>query len=262
MRVEEKEFDILIDGVRLRCYQAQVDSALPTIIFLHESFGCIEHWRDFPCKLGENTGLNILVYDRQGYGQSDPFTVSVRENDYMEKEAEVLDEIIRQLDLNDVVLFGHSDGGTIALIEAALYKEKIKAVITEGAHLFVEEITLEGIRQAEKAYYDSDLKKKLARYQGDKAEMLFRLWADTWKSERFRNWNIEYLLKEITCPVFVIQGIDDEYGTIRQVESIENNTIGYSRRYMPKTGHTPHRESPKELIAEVTKFLISQNIIT
>ena len=176
----KREFDVYIDGVRLRCLSVERGRDLPTVIFLHESFGCIRHWRTFPDKLGEVLGLNTLVYDRQGYGQSDPFAITRRDSDYMEKEAWVLNELIKELGLHDVILFGHSDGGTIALLEAAMYPVEIKAVITEGAHVFVEEITLDGIRQAQVAYDNSDLKGKLAYYHGDKTEMVFRFWAETW----------------------------------------------------------------------------------
>lgn len=250
-----EEFDLFIDGVRLRCSRTIRGENLPTIIFLHESFGCIRHWRTFPDKLGEATGYNTFVYDRQGYGQSDPFTITSRTGGYLEIEAEVLNKIIVEQGLDHVILFGHSDGGTIALIEAAIYPQRIMGVITEGAHTFVEEITLEGIRQAVKLYRDSDLKRKLAYYHAEKTEMVFRLWAETWLNEEYHHWNILDLLKKITCPVLIIQGEHDEYGSIRQVESIENNTSGRSFRLMPNAGHTPHREREKQVIERVNRFL-------
>ena len=249
-----QEFDLDIDGVKLRCSRTMRGEALPTIIFLHESFGCIRHWRTFPHKLGDAIGMNTLVYDRQGYGQSDPFTITQRTSDYMDKEAEVLNKVIGALGLENVVLFGHSDGGTIALLAAAEFPEHIGAVITEGAHVFVEEITLDGIRAAQEVY-ESRLKDKLAYYHGGKTEMVFRLWADTWLNEAYRSWNVEHKLVKITCPVLVIQGMNDEYGTIRQVESIENNTAGRSVRCMPAAGHTPHRETPEIVINAVKEFL-------
>ena len=253
----KQEFDLDIDSVRLRCSHTRRGGNLPTMIFLHESFGCIRHWRTFPDRLGEATGMDTLVYDRQGYGQSDPFTITRRTGDYLEQEADVLDKVIGALRLEKVILFGHSDGGTIALLAAAKYPERIKAVITEGAHVFVEEITLDGIRAAEKVY-EPALKGKLAHYHGDKTEMVFRLWADTWLDGEYRDWNIEHFLEKIMCPVLVTQGQNDEYGSIRQVESIENNTSGRSRRCMPAAGHTPHRETP-EAVIEAVQELLSEN---
>ncbi|MDL2319723.1 alpha/beta hydrolase [Alistipes sp. OttesenSCG-928-B03] len=247
--------DLYVDGVRLRYALEKRREELPTIVFLHESFGCIRHWRSFPAKLGEATGCTTLVYDRQGYGESDPFGAEKRTADYLEKEADVLAKLLDGLGLSDVVLFGHSDGGTIALLAAAKYPQKIRAVITEGAHVFVEEITLDGIRFAETLYRDSDLKKKLAYYHGDKTEEVFRRWADTWLSPLYRDWNVEHLLPQVACPTLVMQGNRDEYGTVRQVESIAGNVSGAAHSFMPDAGHTPHREVPDEVIARVVEFL-------
>ncbi len=247
--------DFIIFGTRLHCSSTLRDEHAPTIIFLHESFGCIRHWRDFPEKLGEITGFNTLVYDRQGYGQSDSFTVTKRTNDYLEREADVLNQLMETLALKEVILFGHSDGGSIALLAAAKYPEKIKMVITEGAHVLVEEVTLDGIRKAEELYENGNLKEKLGYYHGEKTEMVFRLWADTWLSEEFRSWNIEHFLKRIQCLVLIIQGKKDEYGTIKQVESIRENVPGPVGVCMPEAGHTPHRETPEVVIAAVQAFL-------
>lgn len=249
------ESDLYVDSVRLRCATEIRDESLPTIVFLHESFGCIRHWRSFPGKLSTAIGWNTLVYDRQGYGMSDPFPAEKRTADYLEKEADVLDKVLDKLGLSKVILFGHSDGGTIALITAAKYPEKIMGVITEGAHVFVEDITQEGIMQAEKLYRDSDLKQKLAYYHGDKTEEVFRRWADTWLSPQYRNWNAEHFLGDITCPVLAIQGLRDEYGTVRQVESIVSNTSGAAFSFIPEAGHTPHREVPDEVVSAVCPFL-------
>ncbi len=149
----------------------------PTIIFLHDSLGCIELWRDFPVKLGAAANCNILVYDRHGYGKSEPFLTTHRENDYMEHEADILCEIILEKGISNPVLFGHSDGGTIALLAAAKYPDLITAVITEGAHIFVEDETLSGIREALEDYDQTDLKSKLEKYHGDKTEAMFMAWA-------------------------------------------------------------------------------------
>ena len=118
----------------------------PTIIFLHDSLGCIELWRDFPQKLGELAQCNILIYDRQGYGKSCSFTESKRTNSYMEKEADFLILLMNFWKLDDAILFGHSDGGSIALIAGGKYPDRIKGIITEGAHVFVEDKTIHGIK--------------------------------------------------------------------------------------------------------------------
>ncbi|UII19845.1 alpha/beta fold hydrolase [Fulvivirga ligni] len=229
----------------------------PTIIFLHDSLGCIRLWRDFPKKLGEATQCNVLIYDRQGYGQSCPFSYDNRTINYMEDEADLLNNLINYLQLKDVILFGHSDGGSIALIAAGKYPEKIKAIITEGAHILVEDITIAGILEAILLYKDTDLKSKLNKYHGDKTEPLFKAWADTWTSPFFREWNIETFLPHIQCPALIIQGEDDEYGTLDQVY---RTTTGIGTKasslIIPNVKHTPHKEVAELVIERSAGFIL------
>lgn len=255
MKTVSPEYSVLLNGIALRVARFISNPQAPTLLFLHESFGCIRHWRDFPEALARATGCNALVYDRQGYGGSDPFSSLERGNDYLEKEADILQQLLEKLELEKVILFGHSDGGSIALIAASRYPRRITAVITEGAHVFVEEETLRGIREAVVAYRDSSLREKLWRYHAEKTDAVFQVWADTWLSERFRRWNIEHFLPGITCPILVIQGSRDEYGTSRQVEAIVSGTSGPSDRFLPPCGHTPHREAQEETMAAVIRFL-------
>ncbi|PZF70769.1 alpha/beta fold hydrolase [Taibaiella soli] len=232
------------------------DSKRPTIIFLHDSLGCITLWRDFPTQLGTLTNCNVLVYDRKGYGESAPFTDVPRDNNYLEKEADVLNLLIEKLQITDAILFGHSDGGSIALIAAGKYPEHIKAVITEGAHVFVEDVTLRGIREAVTAYETTNLKEKLQKYHGDKTEAVFQAWAGTWLTDTFRLWNIEHFLPQIKCPVLVIQGAQDEYGTLAQVTSIVHQAGGIAESFIvPGIGHTPHKEAKEQVLMQVADFV-------
>ncbi|RAJ88078.1 pimeloyl-ACP methyl ester carboxylesterase [Chitinophaga dinghuensis] len=247
-----------IQNTRLHSFSFIIDENRPTIVFLHDSLGCVTLWRSFPQQLGEMTQCNVLVYDRQGYGQSDPFTTSSRTNDYMEQEADTLMLLLETCALTNVILFGHSDGGSIALIAAGKYPDRIKGVITEGAHIFVEEITLNGIREAVKLYQHTDLKKKLEKYHGDKTEAVFHMWADTWLSNAFRSWDITDFLPGIKCPVLVIQGESDEYGTIAQVEGIAQQVSGEASVYMiPGIGHTPHKEAAQPVLDRAAVFIQS-----
>lgn len=231
-------------------------SERPVIIFLHESLGCTELWRDFPAKLAEKTKCNILVYDRQGHGRSDPFISDKRKNDYMEDEANTLIELMQECQIKNAILFGHSDGGTIALLAASKFPSKISGVITEGAHVFAEEVTLNGIRKAVESFHSTDLKKKLMKYHGDKTESVFYAWADKWLSDEFRNWNIEHFLPDIQCPVLVIQGEHDEYGSIKQIDAIVNQVSGPAFKYIiPYTGHTPHKEIAEEVTKRSAEFI-------
>jgi pimeloyl-ACP methyl ester carboxylesterase len=200
----------------------------PTIVFLHDSLGCIELWQQFPQRLGELTKCNVFTYDRLGYGKSGLFISSKRNNDYMEIEAKNLSEILEKCSIDKAILFGHSDGGSISLIAGGKYPSRILGIITEGAHIFVEDITLQGIIEAANKYRTTDLKTKLAKYHGDNTEQMFWAWASTWTTEVFKTWNIEHFLPLIKCPCLIIQGDKDEYGTELQVDRIMSQTNGKS----------------------------------
>ncbi len=228
----------------------------PTIIFLHDSLGCIKLWRDFPEKLGELTKCNILVYDRQGYGESCSFSFSKRDNYYMEQEADLLNQLLDFWQIKKAILFGHSDGGSIALITAGKYPDKIQGIITEGAHIFVEDVTINGIEEAIKLYKTTDLKTKLKKYHGNKTDEMFWAWASTWTTDEFRNWNIEEFLPKIVCDSLIIQGEEDEYGTLKQVENITTQTNGQSTQLViPNVKHTPHKEIPELILQKASEFI-------
>jgi pimeloyl-ACP methyl ester carboxylesterase len=229
----------------------------PTLIFLHDSLGCVDLWRNFPSFIANKSNCNLLVYDRFGYGKSSSFLTEKRESNYMELEADFLNKLIEKLEIEKCILFGHSDGGTISLIAGAKYPKKIKAIFTEGAHIFVEEITLEGIRQVKETYRSTDLKTKLEKYHGDKTQALFDAWTETWLNPKFYNWNIEHLLSAIKCPTYAIQGVDDEFGSIDQVEGIEKGCQQAKFYIIPNAKHSPHKEQ-KELTATLVCHLISK----
>ncbi|MCS3868756.1 pimeloyl-ACP methyl ester carboxylesterase [Chryseobacterium ginsenosidimutans] len=215
----------------------------PTIVFLHDSLGCTQLWRDFPAKLAEATGCNVLVYDRLGYGKSFPMLTHERENNYMESEADLLNDLLNELNIKDAILFGHSDGGTIALITASKYPGKVKATICEAGHIFVEDVTVKGVKDAFEAYKTTDLPERLQKYHGDKVEMMVKAWTEIWLSDRFRSWNIEYVLKNITSPLLFIQGESDDYGTLDQLEKTISQVGGIVEKFIiPNVGHTPHKE--------------------
>lgn len=228
----------------------------PTMIFLHDSLGCTDMWGDFPTELGVSAKCNVIVYDRRGYGRSRPFPCTRRDRGYMELEADELRGLMEYWALDDAILFGHSDGGSIALITGAKYPAKISAIITEGAHIFVEEETVKGIMGAMERYVEGDLRSRLERYHGDKTHEMFRAWADTWTSEWFRGWNIGGFLPAVTCPSLIIQGEVDEYGTLAQVGETVAGTKGPSSGLIiPGVKHSPHREAPARVIQAVSRFI-------
>lgn len=235
-------------------YQEIKNPELPTLVFLHDSLGCITLWRDFPSLLATRTQCNILVYDRQGYGQSCDFSYSKREKDYLELEADLLQDLLEKLNIKHPILFGHSDGGSIALLVAAKYPTIIKAIITEGAHLFVEEITIRGIQDALQACQNTDLKRKLEKYHGAKTESMFKAWTETWLDASFRDWNIEEFIPKIQCPILVIQGKNDEFGTEEQIKSILKNPLAKAF-IVPNAKHTPHKEQPDFILEQTVQFI-------
>ncbi|TDD99423.1 alpha/beta fold hydrolase [Flavobacterium cellulosilyticum] len=227
----------------------------PTLVFLHDSLGCTALWRDFPQKLGNLTKCNVLVYDRQGYGKSCSFSYSKRGNYYMEQEADVLNVLLDHWKIDKAILFGHSDGGSIALIAAAKYPQKIMSIITEGAHIFVEDLTVKGIKEAIHAYQTTNLKTKLEKHHGNKTDEMFWAWASTWTTSEFRSWNIESFLPSIQCPALIIQGEADEYGTLKQVQNTIRQVQKAEKYCIPSVGHSPHKECPEIVLEKASEFI-------
>ncbi|MBU0724891.1 MAG: alpha/beta hydrolase [Alphaproteobacteria bacterium] len=233
-----------------------VPPGTPTLVFLHEALGSIRLWRDFPAALVAATGLPALVYERPGHGCSDPLSLP-RGKEYLHIEAEqVLPQVLAAAGVDRPLLVGHSDGGSIALLYAAAFPDRAVAVITEAAHVFVEDVTVAGVRQATELYRTTDLPQRLAKYHGSNTDILYRAWAETWTSEAFRDWNIEDRLPRITCPLLVLQGQDDEYATLRQVDAICTGSGGPATPLaIPDCAHEPHRQQRAAVLAAMTDFV-------
>ena len=227
----------------------------PCLLFLHEGLGCTAMWKDFPRRLCAASGCSGLLYDRIGYGLSSALVQS-RSIHYLHEYALIeLPQVIARLIPNrDYCLIGHSDGGSIGLIHAAARPARLRALITEAAHIFVEAETLAGIRVANTAYAEGKLK-SLARYHGDKSEQTFHSWADTWLNASYAAWNIEYLLPAIACPTLVIQGENDQYATRAQVDVIVAKAADATPALLPACAHSPHLEQPDAVIRLVLDFL-------
>lgn len=240
-----------IEYVRLASVRPR--AAAPPIVFLHEGLGSVALWRDFPQRVADATGCEAIVYSRYGYGQSDCLQ-EARLPYFMHDEAlHVLPELLEKLHLPAPILFGHSDGGSIALI-AAGSGLKVRGVIALAPHVFVEEFSLVSIRQARESYLTTDLKQKLARYHHD-PDSAFWGWNDIWLHPDFRAWNIEEYLPHITCPVLAIQGEDDEYGTMEQIERIAARAPNVELLKLAQCKHSPHRDQPEAVIQATTRFV-------
>jgi len=228
----------------------------PTIVFLHEGLGSIGQWRDFPAALCLMTGLDGLVYDRWGYGKSDPVSLP-RPVRYLHDEAlTTLPEVLEKCGVEETILVGHSDGGSMALMFASVQPKHALGIATEAAHVFVEDVTVKGIEEAVQIYRTTDLPGRLSKYHGANTDLMFRGWAETWLSPEFRSWNVEEYLPGVACPVLAIQGVDDQYGTPAQVASITGKVTGPARQLLiPACGHIPHHEARTVVLSEVNRFV-------
>lgn len=228
---------------------------LPTLVFLHEGLGSTEQWRNIPDQIHtELCDFAVLVYSRPGYGNSTP-VAEERALDYMHKEAqEILPRVLKELDINRAILIGHSDGASIAIINAGSGGPVLSLVLI-APHVFVEEQSVAGIQAAKDAYLSSDLPSKLARYHKD-VDATFWGWNKVWLSEPFLTWNIEEYLPNISVPMLLIQGDQDEYGTLAQLDAISSQVKGDVEALIIAGGHhAPHLESPDEVVKKVVSFV-------
>jgi pimeloyl-ACP methyl ester carboxylesterase len=228
--------------------------AQPTLVFLHEGLGSIGLWRDFPQQLAQRTGCGVAVYSRYGYGNSSVLA-EPRSVDYMHDEARrALPALLQRLEISAPILVGHSDGASIALIYAGSGLPA-RALIVAAPHVFVEDISIEGITAAKHAFQSTDLPQRLGRYHRD-AQKTFWGWNDIWLAPEFRAWNIEALLPNIACPVLAIQGEGDEYGTMAQIDNIARRVAGPCELLkLPDCGHAVHRDQPQAALAAMSAFI-------
>ena len=262
MLITEEKIALESAILQVKKIDIQASNDKPTLVFLHDALGSIAQWRDFPELLATLCGLNCMAYDRRGYGLSNSdmmddaeleFRATVRSNDYLHKEADILEALLLKLDIRQPIIFGHSDGATIALLYAAKYNPK--AIISEAAHVFVEEITHRGILETLKNAVE--IKEKLKKYHKNQAETIFNAWYQTWLSNTFQVWNIENEITQITCPVCVIQGNNDEYGTMEQINKIKNGVKGLCEINMIEDcGHFPHIEKRDVVLKMVQDFIL------
>jgi pimeloyl-ACP methyl ester carboxylesterase len=247
--------EVTVDGHRLETltYPAAAGQR-PTIVMLHEGLGSVSLWRDFPSQVAAATQCGVLVYSRYGHGASDVLRES-RSVGFMHHEATVvLPGLLNALQIERPILLGHSDGGSIALIYAALPSAQPRALILEAPHVFVEDVTVESIAKVRDAYANTDLRTKLGRHHNHVDEM-FRKWTKIWLDGNFREWNIENELRDVRCPVLVIQGTDDEYGTMAQVAAIRRGVKEAETLLLPECGHSPHRDQTEATLEAIVGFL-------
>lgn len=232
----------------------------PLIVFLHEGLGSTSMWKDFPQRLCAAANCRGLIYSRPGYGRSTP-----RDNDeswdldFMHRQAfDVLPALLDALGLDCAEqppwLYGHSDGGSIALLYAARFPEHVAGLVLAAPHIFVEEISVTSIALARDAYLGQDLRSRLAKYHDD-PDSAFWGWNRIWLAPEFRHWSIEAEIDSIRCPVLAVQGREDEYGSLLQIQGIAQRVARTELLVLPQCGHSPHRDQAETLIAAVTQFI-------
>jgi pimeloyl-ACP methyl ester carboxylesterase len=235
------------------------DKDFPTLIFLHEGLGCTRMWKDFPEKLSRMTNCPGLVFSRLGYGKSDSSPLPWKINFMHEQALKILPWIIRKAQIKRYILIGHSDGGSIGTIFSGSPKVKssrgLMGLITEAAHVFCEQITVDCIQQAKINYEHHNLKQGLEKYHGSNTENAFRGWNDIWLNPKFMFWNIEKYLSKIKIPMLAIQGENDQYGTKKQIESIKHNVTNIETHLLDNCRHAPHLDQPEIVLNLMSQFI-------
>jgi pimeloyl-ACP methyl ester carboxylesterase len=232
----------------------ELPGSAPALVFLHEGLGSVRLWRDFPDRLARATGRRALIYSRAGHGDSD-VPVGARTPRFMHEEAlDVLPALLARHGIERPILVGHSDGASIALIHAS--EHPVTGLVVLAPHVFVEDLSLAGIAQARDTFETTDLRDRMARHHRD-PEATFRLWNDIWLAPEFRDWNIADVLDGIGAPVLAIQGEDDQYGTMAQIDAIEAGVRGRFERILLDARHSPHLEAADETLDAAAAFIRS-----
>jgi pimeloyl-ACP methyl ester carboxylesterase len=229
----------------------------PTIVMLHEGLGCAALWGDFPEKLQAATGTGVFVYSRAGYGGSTPVALP-RPLGYMHVEAlEILPKLLDEIGFRRGLLLGHSDGASIAAIYAGgVADHRVRGVAMIAPHFVVEEMGIAAIAQTAQTYQTGSLRARLARWHSD-VDNTFNGWSGAWLDPKFRSWDISEFLAYIRVPVAILQGADDQYGTIRQIEiATEECYCPVDVTIIPGAGHSPHREAPEATLDAISDFAL------
>jgi pimeloyl-ACP methyl ester carboxylesterase len=226
----------------------------PVVLF-HDSLGSVELWRDFPERLAQATGRQIVAYDRLGFGRSDAFPGTLPASFIRDEAIGSFRALREQLGLETFVALGHSVGGCMAVATAAHYPDHCQGLITESAQAFVEPRTLEGIRQARRAFAEPGQLERLQRYHGDKAAWVLSAWIETWLSTAFADWRLDEDLRRVQCPTLALHGDRDEYGSVIHPQRIAEGVAGpATRQVFAACGHVPHREMAEPVLAAIVDW--------
>ena len=227
------------------------------LVVLHEGLGCVAAWKDFPSQLNAATGLPVFAWSRAGYGSSSSVSLP-RPLNYMHDEAsEALPIVLEHLGAARVILVGHSDGASIAAIYAGLkHDNRLAGLVLMAPHFFVEDISLAGITAARQAFEHGDLRRRLQKYHGNNTDCAFWGWNRVWLDRDFRRWNIVEYLSGIKVPIIAIQGRDDQYGTLKQLNILEeHSSCPIEKAFLENCGHSAYRDQPSATLDLISKFV-------
>jgi pimeloyl-ACP methyl ester carboxylesterase len=247
--------ELVVGGRRLEAaWFGPASSSRTPVVLLHEGLGSVRLWRDFPQELARRVDRRVMAFSRFGHGRSDP-PLTPHTVAFMHDEARLLPAVFDAAGIDRAILLGHSDGGSIALIAAAEHPARVGALLLEAPHVFVEDISVRSIEKTTTAYRTTDLRERLSRYH-DQVDTAFSGWSDVWLDPQFRAWNLEAWLPQVACPVLLIQGEQDEYGTLRQIDAISRQVRGpVQQLVLPNCGHSPHRDQRDAVIRAIVDFI-------
>ena len=248
-------FHVAVQGHSLEVHRIPgVNAGAPDLVFLHEGLGSVSLWKDFPAQVAAATGSPVTVYSRYGAGDSDVLT-EARPVSYMHDEGlRSLPDLLAQLQIENPILIGHSDGASIAIIHAGAH-DRVRGLALLAPHVFVEDLSVQSIAEARTRFETTNFPEKLGRHHRD-AAATFWGWNNIWLSPEFRAWNIEEYLPRITCPILAVQGLDDQYGTMAQVQAIARQSGGPVEILpLAECRHSAHRDQPEAVLAAIARFV-------
>jgi pimeloyl-ACP methyl ester carboxylesterase len=242
---------VRVHGRRIEAVELGGHDGRRALVLLHEGLGSVGLWRGFPRALADATGRRVIAFSRYGHGRSETPPAPRTPRFFHDEARDVLPEVLQQVDAGEPILVGHSDGASIALIHAA--EHPVTGLALLAPHVVVEDITVEAIRQTRSEYEDGSLRERMARHHDD-PDAAFHGWCDVWLDPAFRTWSLEGESERVTAPTLLIQGADDPYGTLDQIDRIEARVRGPVRRLVLPGGHSPHLEAPDAVVAALAAW--------
>jgi pimeloyl-ACP methyl ester carboxylesterase len=242
---------VTVDGLTIEVADLPGDAALRALVLLHEGLGSVGRWRDFPQQLHMATGRRVVAYSRFGHGRSDPPHAPRTPAVFHEEALDVLPALLAAVDAREPLLVGHSDGASIALVHAS--RHAVSGLALLAPHVVVEDIAVEAIRGTRREFEDGELRARMLRHHDD-PDVTFYGWCDVWLDPAFRDWSLEADAEAVTAPLLLIQGADDPYGTLDQLDRIERRARGQVQRLVVPGGHSPHLEQPDAVVEAIARF--------